>query len=52
MDVLAIGIMAGLLQVAGYAFYSSKMLKRDIRPNAASWLMFAYGTTLQGKILA
>src|SRR3989344_1751388 len=46
MTILAIGILASLLQVAGYAFYSSKMLKRDIRPNAASWLMFAYGTTL------
>jgi len=30
MTILAIGILASLLQVAGYAFYSSKMLKYDI----------------------
>lgn len=46
MEALQLGIFAALLQVAGYAFYGSKVLKRDIRPNATSWLMFAYGTTL------
>lgn len=46
MDVLQLGIFAALLQVAGYAFYGSKVLKRDIRPNATSWIMFAYGTAL------
>lgn len=46
MDVLQFGIFAALLQTAGYAFYGSKVLTRDIRPNAISWLMFAYGTTL------
>lgn len=46
METLQLGIFAALLQVAGYAFYSSKILTRDIRPNAISWLMFAYGTTL------
>lgn len=46
MDILQIGIFAALLQTAGYAFYGSKVLARDIRPNAISWLMFAYGTTL------
>lgn len=46
METLQLGILAALLQVAGYAFYGAKILKRDIRPNAISWLMFAYGTTL------
>ncbi|MBI2612701.1 hypothetical protein HYW59_02725 [Candidatus Kaiserbacteria bacterium] len=46
MDALQLGVFAALLQVAGYAFYGSKILRRDIRPNAASWLMFAYGTSL------
>lgn len=46
METLQLGILAALLQVAGYAFYGSKILTRDIRPNAISWLMFAYGTTL------
>src|SRR3989338_10985416 len=46
MDIVPFGILAALLQVSGYAFYGSKILRRDIRPNAISWLMFAYGTTL------
>src|SRR3990167_4377704 len=46
MEPLQLGIFAALLQVAGYAFYGSKILRRDIRPNATSWLMFAYGTSL------
>jgi len=46
METLQLGIFAALLQVAGYAFYGSKILTRDIKPNAISWLMFAYGTTL------
>ena len=46
METLQLGIFAALLQVAGYAFYGSKILRRDIRPNPASWLMFAYGTVL------
>jgi len=46
METLQLGIFAALLQFAGYAFYGSKILKRDIRPNAISWLMFAYGTAL------
>lgn len=46
MEALQLGVFAALLQAAGYAFYGSKVLARDIRPNAASWLMFAYGTSL------
>ena len=46
MEAIQLGMLAALLQVAGYAFYGSKILTRDIRPNAISWLMFAYGTTL------
>lgn len=46
MDILQLGILAALVQTAGYAFYGSKVLARDIRPNAISWIMFAYGTTL------
>lgn len=46
MEPLQLGVFAALLQIAGYAFYGSKVLKRDIQPNPTSWLMFAYGTTL------
>ena len=45
MDVLQLGVFAALLQVAGYTFYGSKVLRGDIKPNPTSWLMFAYGTT-------
>ena len=38
--------MAAALHVAGYANYLRNFLKKSIRPNAASFLMFAYGTTL------
>ena len=46
MDVLTLGILAAVLQISGYFTYGWKVLRRDIEPNAASWLMFAYGTTL------
>jgi len=45
MDILALGILAAALQALGYLAYGFKVLKRDITPNATSWLMFAYGTT-------
>ena len=38
--------MAAALHVAGYANYLCNFLTKSIRPNAASFLMFAYGTTL------
>jgi SET domain len=43
-DVL--GVSAALLQVCGYLLYVRKFVGSSIRPNAASWLMFSYGTTL------
>jgi hypothetical protein len=41
--ILLIGIIAGLLQLLGYAFY---ILNDDIDPNPITWFMFAYGTGL------
>ncbi len=38
------GVLAATLQIAGYVAYLRYFLKKSIRPNAASWLMFAYGT--------
>ncbi|MBI4090794.1 MAG: hypothetical protein HY422_02115 [Candidatus Komeilibacteria bacterium] len=46
MEALQLGVFAALLQIAGYTFYGSKILRRDILPNPTSWLMFAYGTSL------
>jgi SET domain len=39
-----LGLLAATLQVAGYLFYIKNFLKNTIRPNAASFFMFAYGT--------
>ena len=41
-----LGILAAIFQISGYLFYIRNFLKRSIRPNAASYLMFAYGTSL------
>lgn len=40
------GIAAAVLQVAGYSLYIRHFLRQSIRPNAASFLMFSYGTWL------
>jgi hypothetical protein len=42
----ALGIAAAILQVAGYWLYLRNFVKERIRPNAASFLMFSYGTWL------
>jgi hypothetical protein len=40
------GLLAGALQLVAYLVYIRYFLKDTIRPNPASWLMFAYGTAL------
>lgn len=47
MSFLAvIGMSAAFLQIIAYVFYIRTFLKASIRPNAATWFMFAYGTAL------
>src|SRR3989344_52012 len=46
MEVFALGIVAASLHVVGYLVYGFKVLRRDLLPNPASWVMFASGTTL------
>jgi SET domain len=41
-----LGSGAALLQLCGYIFYIRQFLQTSIRPNAASWFMFSYGTAL------
>lgn len=41
-----LGIFAGLLQALGYFLYVFMTLRRDLKPNASTWFMFAYGTAL------
>lgn len=43
--VALIGLVAAALQVAGYTIYIRNFLMKAIRPNAASFLMFSYGTS-------
>jgi SET domain len=41
-----IGLLAGVFQLVAYLVYIRYFLKDAIRPNATSWVMFAYGTAL------
>jgi hypothetical protein len=43
-SLLTWGGVAAVLQVTGYLIYLRYFVKHSIRPNAASWFMFAYGT--------
>lgn len=44
MTAMLFGAAAAILQVAGYLWYIHNFRREAIRPNAASFLMFAYGT--------
>jgi hypothetical protein len=39
------GVGAAVLQILGYALYAHSFLSHKIRPNSASFVMFAYGTS-------
>lgn len=41
-----LGVLAAIFQISGYLLYIRNFLRHSIRPNAASYLMFAYGTSL------
>jgi SET domain len=41
-----LGVVAGAFQLVGYLVYIRYFLDNRIRPNATSWIMFAYGTSL------
>lgn len=45
MELTTLGLLAAALQAIGYLVYGFKVLRKEILPNPASWLMFAYGTT-------
>lgn len=42
----ALGVVASVLQAAGYVIYIRKTLRHEVAPNPTTWLMFAYGTAL------
>jgi SET domain len=45
-QIASLGLIAAILQVAGYAVYIRNFRREAIKPNAASFFMFAYGTSL------
>lgn len=44
--VFLFGIIAGVLQFAGYATYFYDVVRSGVRPNPASWLIWSYGNAL------
>ncbi len=44
MSMSNLGLAAALLQVVGYLAYIRNFRQQSIRPNSASFMMFAYGT--------
>ena len=44
--MLSMGMIAAILQIAGYLVYLWYFYRKKVRPNAATWLMFTYGTAL------
>ncbi len=42
----SLGLIAAVLQMVGYAIYIRNFKRDAIKPNAASFFMFAYGTSL------
>ena len=49
MDYLAValGVLAGLVQLAGYWVYNRKVACRDIRPNVTSWALWGGGGVIE-----
>lgn len=45
--VFVISIFAGLMQLLGYLFYSLGTFSDKIKPNAASWSIWAFGAVLE-----
>lgn len=48
MLLTALAVLSGALQALGYWLYERSTLRHETEPNASTWLMFAYGTTLLG----
>jgi len=43
-NALMLGVLAGALQLAGYIAYNASFVKRGVRPNTASWFIWAFGS--------
>lgn len=47
MLIVALAITSGLLQLGGYLIYGRKVFNGEIRPNTASWGIWAFGAVLE-----
>ena len=45
----SLGIFAGILQVIGYVFYIKKINIGRVKPNTASWSIWAFGAVLESS---
>ena len=43
---IALGVLAGLVQLAGYYIYNKHLTSEKIRPNATSWALWAVGSLM------
>ena len=41
-----LGLLAGILQIAGYLTYFWTCIRKEVSPNPISWGMFSYGTAI------
>lgn len=41
-----IGLLAGIVQIVGYVWYISYVVRGVIKPNTGSWLIWAYGNAI------
>ena len=41
-----IGLIAGIIQAAGYVYYGYYVFKNTINPNTGSWLIWSYGNAI------
>jgi hypothetical protein len=50
MDLsVLLGILSGVLQLVGYWLYARHLLRSEIRPNSASWFIWAYGSLVEAS---
>ncbi len=47
MIILSISILSGIIQFTGYLIYARKVVFGSIRPNAASWSVWAFGAVIE-----
>ncbi len=44
--IFILGIVSGVIQISGYVVYTENVLRNEVRPNSASWSIWAFGSIL------